>query len=298
VKQIELPLDAGDSPPTIDRRVAEAQAAWKADARALSRLATAVGPLAKPRAYEDLGKLPALIDKVAAKCRALPAGERASALLDEVRAELRQRRERIRQDLARELRAACEARGLTLAVVRNEDPVEIRIAPFAVTLDQAKGNAELRFARLPIARCEARAETIMKMHTSALASMRSGFDAGRFFEDCLCAWKAARAARGGAPERVEIADFLPYLALQVQPRKFRIDPTARNYRGYSRARFAFDVMQLRERAGLRRDGWRMNLGVATGTTASKKNRSLFMEDPHGHGEYKLTVFFTREEARP
>ena len=41
----------------------------------------------------------------------------------------------------------------------------------------------------------------------------------------------------------------------------------------------------------------MNLGVATGTTATKRNRALFLEDEHGDGEFKLTVFFTRAEAR-
>jgi len=42
----------------------------------------------------------------------------------------------------------------------------------------------------------------------------------------------------------------------------------------------------------------MNLGVATGTTASDKRRVLYLEDEAGNGEYKLTVFFTKEEAHP
>ena len=115
---------------------------------------------------------------------------------------------------------------------------------------------------------------------------------------CLRAWRAARGAGGsGAGDRVELLDFLPYFVLQRQSPAFKAEPTERNFRGYSRARFAFDVLRLRNEGGLSREGWRMNLGVATGTTATKKNRALFFENEHGDGEFKLTVFFTRAEAR-
>ena len=297
VEQIELPLDAHESDRPTDRRVAEHQAAWKAEAKALGKLATAFGPLAKPKAYEDLTRLPRLLDDVAGKTRDSVVADRAVLLLDEIRQELGERRLRMRQRLARDLNAACRERGLELKVVRNDEPVEVRITPFAILIDRNKGKAELRFARLTIAQCEAGADAIMKMHGKALASMRAGFDGARFFDACLRAWKAARGADGGGRERVEILDFLPYLALQMQSRAFRVEPSGKNYRGYSRARFAFDLMQLRNSAGLRRDGWRLNLGVATGTTASKKNRALFVEDEHSTGEFKLTVFFTREEER-
>ena len=41
----------------------------------------------------------------------------------------------------------------------------------------------------------------------------------------------------------------------------------------------------------------MNFGVATGSSASRKDRVVYLEDEHGDGEYKLTVFFTPAEAR-
>ena len=85
--------------------------------------------------------------------------------------------------------------------------------------------------------------------------------------------------------------------MQMQNRAFRVEPSVRNYRDYGRARFAFDMLQLRRQGGLVREGWRLNLGVATGTTASKKNRVIWFEDEHGEGEFKLTVFFTRQDKR-
>ncbi|MCA9002049.1 MAG: hypothetical protein KDB61_09005, partial [Planctomycetes bacterium] len=69
-------------------------------------------------------------------------------------------------------------------------------------------------------------------------------------------------------------------------------PITGNYKGYSRGQFAYDVHRLRLARGLQQDGKRMNLGVATGTTASNKSRVIYMEDEFGQGEYKLNIFFT------
>lgn len=287
----------GDVTQPIDRCVANTQSAWKAEAQALGKLATAFGPLTKPKVYQDLTKLPAILKKVEAKIRSLVVADRGAAVLKEIRDELDERKRHMQERLARDLAAACKAHGLELRVLSRDEPVEVRIPPFAVRIDRTKGRAELRFARQPIAACEADAAAIMKAHGQALTSMGKGFRAEPFFDACLRAWRAARAAGcAGSGERVEILDFLPHLALQLQPSAFRVEPSERNYRGYSRARFAFDVLSLRSAGMLRREGWRMNLGVATGTTATKKNRTLFFEDEHGDGEFKLTVFFTRTEA--
>jgi hypothetical protein len=130
----------------------------------------------------------------------------------------------------------------------------------------------------------------------ARARLASGLDPAEFFDRCLAAWKAARVATG-APERVEILTFLPYLALSMQKARFQVEPTKANFTDYTRAQFAFDVLRLRRsKTGIVRNGWRLNLGVATGTSASEKKRVVYFEDEDGNGEYKLTVFFTKEET--
>ena len=284
----------GSAGPSIEARVADAQEAWKAEAKAFTALASSFAPLANPATYHDLSKLPGVLGKVEQRLASLPIGERGAGLLDEVRADLDERVRRMRENLARELKAECEAQGLELRVVRREEPIEVRIPPLAVSIDREKGSAELRFARLPLASCEATAGAIVESYRRVLDGLQAGFQPERFFDACLGAWRAALGAgSGGAGERVEITDFLPYLALQLQSPAFRVEPSERNYRGYSRARFAFDLMRLRKELGLGRDGMRLNLGVATGTTATKKNRTLFCEDEYGDGEFKLTVFFTR-----
>lgn len=282
---------------SIAQRVAQTQSAWKLEAKAMGKLATAFGPLTRPKVFQDLTKLPAILKKVEAKIRSLTVADRGAQVLSEIRDELNERKRHMQERLAKDLAAECKAHGLELRVLSRDEPVEVRIPPFAVQIDRTKGKAVLRFARQPIATCEADATAILKAHGQALAAMRKGFRAEPFFDACLKAWRAACAAgNAGSRERVEILDFLPHLALQLQPAAFRVEPSERNYRGYSRARFAFDVLSLRSAGMLSREGWRMNLGVATGTTASKKNRTLFFEDEHGDGEFKLTVFFTRTEA--
>jgi hypothetical protein len=215
-------------------------------------------------------------------------------LLDELMAEVQRRTEVQRRELARQLAEACQRRGLELIVVRREEPVEVRIPPFAIEIDRTKGRATLQFARLPFDTCAAEAEAIAELVVRQSDSWTHDFDSTRYFEACRNAWAAARATGlGGQSERVELLDFLPFLALQLQPAKFLQEPSAKHFVDYSRVRFAFDLMQLRRAGALSHDGWRLNLGVATGITASNKKRVLFVEDERGQGEYKLTIYFTR-----
>ncbi|HED64285.1 MAG TPA: hypothetical protein ENJ09_01900 [Planctomycetes bacterium] len=290
--------------PPIEERLASLQAEWKREAKALGKLASAVGPLTRAGLFPQLKKVRGTLAKVRKKVEGIEGvEEKARVFLEEAERELERRREALEKRFAPELRAACEAARLELHVVRREGPLELRIPPFAVVIDRAKGSAEIHFARLAILKTAADPESILEAHRKALGLMRKGFEPAAFFDACFSAWNCARAdgpagssrASGGA-ERVEIQSFLPHLALQLQPRSFRIEPSAKNFRPYSRSRFAFDLMQLRGAGMLTRNGARLNLGVASGTSASKKNRALFVEDEMGRGEYKLTVYFTRTET--
>lgn len=266
----------------------------QAEQSSLAKVVAALRPL--PRILQSTDLVAALrkLAKLEARVAALGvAGSRGLALLRAARSEIEQRRQHWRERLGSELRAACEARGLDFCVVSREEPVEVRIPPLAVRIDREKGCAELRFAKQPLASCAAQADEIVAAHAAAVEALQKGFDAEAFFAACHRAWRAARAAAGpGAGERVEILSFLPQLALQMQSESFRANPNARNYREYTRARFAFDVLQLQRLGKLVQNGQRLNLGVATGTTASQRNRAIWLEDGHGEGEFKLTVYFS------
>jgi hypothetical protein len=270
--------------------------ALQAEQRSLAKVVAALRPL--PRILQSTDLVAALqkLAKLEAKVAALgEAGSRGVALVQAARSEIEQQRQRGRERLGSELRAACEARGLGFRVVSREEPVEVRIPPLAVVIDREKGRAELRFARQPLAACAAQTDEILAAHAAAVETLQQGFDAKDFFAASLRAWRAARAAADPGPQagdRVEILDFLPHLALQLQGERFRANPKARNYREYTRARFAFDVLQLQRLGKLVQNRQRLNLGVATGTTASQRNRAIWLEDEHGEGEFKLTVYFS------
>ena len=276
--------------------VAAARDALRHRAKRLQAAATALGPLTKEAVFGDLKKLGATLEKVAAK---LPMELQREADIEALWRRLVQHHteagHRMRAQLGGDLKRACAAAGLEFRVVSREDPIELRLRPLALVIDFERGQASLRFARQEIATCPAEAEAIVKAHATALRALGTKFDPMRFFEKCQRAWHAARAARGGEGDRVEILDFLPYLAIEMQTQSFRVAPTKAKFKDYDRARFAWDVLRLRRARGLAQNGYRLNLGVATGTTASQKKRVVYFEDEDGNGEYKLTVFFTREK---
>ncbi|MBM4061077.1 MAG: hypothetical protein FJ265_08270 [Planctomycetes bacterium] len=282
---------------SMRERVHAACKELKEQAAAAVRAARMLAPLGKAGAYEDTRKLDKVLTKVQKGLGSLPAVPLATATMELVEAWRKARQETLRQQLGRELKAACDGAGLSLHTVSREPPVEVRISPLAVVIDFDRARAELRFAKEALGYCPADAKAILTAHAKVKAGLERGFAAETFFDQCLTAWRAARAATASS-ERVELLDFLPFLAVLRQPAKFRSAPVRENFASYPRAQFAFDVMRLRREFGLSRNGWRMNLGVATGTTASDKRRVLYLEDEAGNGEYKLTVFFTKEEAHP
>lgn len=279
--------------------VAEVIRALKEEAAGLGRVAAALGPLAHEANHGDLGKLEKAIGAAGKKLAELGAGDGAGErVLDEVKAARETRLEAIRERLGAELKEACQGAGLLMRIDSKEEPVRLRIPPFAVVIDRAKGEAGIEFAQLEVGSCAADAGAILRAHGDALAGM-GAFESETFFGACLRAWRAAVATgAGGESGRVEISAFLPYLAMEMQPDAFRKDPSPLKFVAYPKVRFAFDVMRLQEARGFSQGGWRMNLGVATGITASSKNKSrvLWVENALGEGEYKLNVFFQKMEG--
>ncbi len=250
--------------------------------------------LTRSGALGDLEKFRKALPKVLGSLRAPGLG------LEALAAELEGLPERLaaegRRRFGRELREACESAGVALRVVRSEEPIELRLAPLAVEVDHRKGRARLSFARNLLGECAADAREVLAAHRKLVASLEGPFDPAAYFEACWRAYRSALAVEGKRmQDRVELLDFLPRLALELQGKKFRVDPTAEHFEAYPRARFAYDVLRLRRAGALEQQGRRIQFGVATGTSASQKERVVYLEDEEGRGEYKLTVFFRVEE---
>jgi len=203
---------------------------------------------------------------------------------------------RLRRALGQALKEACARAGLELRVVSQEEPVQLRIPPLAVELDFGAGRATLGFARSALATCDLSPERILATREAALKELDRSFDPREFFSRVRRAYGLALADSGGREgERVELARLLPFLALLQQGTGFQRDPVRAAFRSYGRAHFAYDVLRLRRQGGLIQNGLRLNLGVATGVSASQPGRAIYFEDEYGAGEFKLTLYFTRSE---
>lgn len=263
----------------------------------IARLARAAEALAKP--WTEPKAVGKAMQSVAGCAGAVP--ERMSAAAEEVVARVREwlraEREGRRHKLASDLEAACTAERLELTVITRE-PLEVRIAPVAIEIDVDKGKAAVSFGRVPILECAARAGDILAAREKALGCLESGeWSPEAFHRRLRLAWDATRSSLGPAPAGagVEMSEILPNLALAAQGQRWRLDPTSRNFRGYGKAQFLFDLYRLRRAGTLAVDGWRLLLGVATGDSTRDKRRVFWVEDAAGRGSYHLTLRFVREE---
>jgi hypothetical protein len=215
-----------------------------------------------------------------------------AALVAELRAWLAEETVARRQKLSSELRAACVAENVEILVL-GRDPLLLRLPPVSVAVDFDRDRSEVLFAQEILGRGEAEARSILEARRKVVAALETqGWDAATYLRLLLEAWR--RAGRGSG-EWVELVDVLPEIALLQQPKKFRRDPTSRNFLSYGRARFAFDLWRLRRDRTLSTGDWRLTLGPATGGSTRDKSRVLLLEDARGQGQYHLTLRFVREE---
>lgn len=257
----------------------EVIAVLKRQAAALAKLAKAVSP-------PDPGRL----DK------ALAALERAGtadvgAIGASARAWLAHEKDGRGRRLRAELGAACAARGVELVVLTRE-PLEVRLPPVSVRIDVDADKAEIAFGQQGVERCGAQAGPILAARDKALAALEGkGWDPTAFHQQLRQAWE-----RAGGEGWVEMTDVLSELVWARQSAKFRLDPRARNFEDYPRARFLYDLWRLRRDRALSSGGWRLSLGPATGGSVRDKRRVMWVEDDRGQGQWHLTLRFVKDEA--
>ncbi len=179
------------------------------------------------------------------------------------------------------------------------DPMEYTLPPFTVGVDLESNRASLRYARLEVAEVAAEPSKILDEHRKQLEALESSWDAGVFFEALALAYRQrCRESQDPMGARAPLVDLLPRLALAFQKKPFRRDPTARNFRDYSRARFAYDLGRLRREGRLSHMELRLNLGPATGEATRNKGNVLYLEDGPDRGQYYLSAWFVSDRTEP
>ena len=244
-----------------------------------------------PRAVEK--DLDGLAEHALERALELSAGIRE--LVERGKTWLASEKEERRSRLARGLKEGAAARQVPLLVVTRE-PLELRLPPLGVAIDIEEARATITFGQQELAACPADAEEILEAREKALSQLdRSGWDPEVFHRDLRQAWLAAVARTGQGEGWVELAEVLPQLAFALQSPRWRLDPSPRNFTGYGKAQFLYELNRLRSAGGLSCDGWRLVLGPATGASTRDKRRVFWVEDGEGRGAYHLTLRFARDE---
>ena len=158
-----------------------------------------------------------------------------------------------------------ELQQATGVVPRVIGPGELRLGRLTVVV--RRGRATLRYAREPVGR--ARAEV----------------------DDIAAAWRRALArleARSLPPD-----ELLPRLAAAYRKLAITRAPLVaiRAKLAYARAQFAWDLARLRRERRLSLANKRLDLGIATGHSTSRRSRVVWIEDDGGGGAFYETLRF-------
>lgn len=178
---------------------------------------------------------------------------------------------------SRELHAELAAIGVRARRI-GDRPETWRLGSLILSVDRERDRATLSYAGQSVARglrCDATAVVAgYRRATERLAAGSLAPDA--MFDALASAYRQTLASRGApAGARVPLVEVGAAL-------------TASRGRGYTRAQLAHDLARLRREGPLCRDGLRIDLGVATGSAATRKSEVLWIEEGSS-GQYFATM---------
>jgi len=215
-----------------------------------------------------------------------------SELLEAVAQDQRDRANARRLAFGKELNEAAQTENMMCQLITG-DPMEFSLPPFAVAVNLARNRATLTYARLSVGELTATPNNIMAAIKKQLKAFEAGWSSERFFEALLEAYRTELfRVRKPIGERLEIVNLLPGVAFLFQSARFRVEPLSGNYRSYGRFNMAWDLASLRRKGLLEQQGYRLNLGAATGSSTKNKKNVLYIEEGAGRGQYYLSLWFT------
>ncbi len=213
-------------------------------------------------------------------------------LLESTAADQLQRANERKVKFGRMLNESAESEGLTCKMITTE-PMEFSLPPFTVAVNLDQNLAHINYARLALAELPAKPDQITAALRKNLKMLETGWSSEQFFDALYDAYRMQLLEKKGRRgERVVLTDLLAWVALSFQSDKFRSDPVAGNYRAYGRVRMAYDLSRLRRNGLLQRNGRRLNLGTATGSSTRNKKGVLYIEESPGQGQYYLSIWFS------
>jgi hypothetical protein len=250
---------------------------------------TASATLEAPKKVQDACRVLEQLDP-----RAFGLDMEFAGLIAAVRADQQERLKARRIEFGRTLMETAQQAGMTCRMIAS-DPMEFAIPPFTVVIDLEQNTARMLYARLGLEELSTRPDRIISGLQKWAKALEGGWSSEQFFDALHGACENELLARKERPgERLAIADLLPRVAFLFQSERFRSDPVAGLYRDYGRVRLAYDISRLRREGVVHRNGWRLNLGTATGSSTQDKKKVLYIEDSPGQGQYYLSIWFSGE----
>lgn len=196
---------------------------------------------------------------------------------------------------AAELRDEAQKAGLEMSTITLSPP-EYRLGKFTVLLNFTAGKAEIQYCRMTAAEVGLNAAAIISA-IKDLEEQLSGdnFSAEKCFAEMLVAYKRRLIWEGKAlGERINLVDLVPEMAFQRQLTELKAKRHSAKQRPYDKIQFAWNLLRTwRELHGLEYQGRRLNLGTATINATKNKQSVLFLDEGGTHGQYYLSVWFTK-----
>lgn len=221
------------------------------------------------------------------------------ALIDDLSSHCDRQALLARQNLLSTLRDAATAQSIRFEKL-SDSPPTVGLQPFNLEIDWDNNRATLSFAREPIEDTPLDAAAILKIHADAKQAIKDrAVSSEKFFAWLRSAWQLTLAARAALPdERVDIVDLLGPLSLLSTPPDSWRSLRERDLKPYPRYLLAYQIFRLRKDRCLEHEGWRIDLGAATGASTRKKQNVLFIPTSPNDGQYYLSVRFLPTQNPP
>ncbi len=206
-----------------------------------------------------------------------------------VEARLRALRLTARQDFLTGIRAGAPNPDRIKMI--SDSPLVLHIHPLTLEADFDQCKTTLSYAREPLAQSSLDAEEIFKTYGELLDQFRaSRIDSRAFWHVLKTAYDIVLLKDKKSPgDRADIVDMLtPLLWLWPDAAPFK------KLTALPRYLLAYQIQKLRQDGLISRDGFRLDLGTATGGSTKNKANVLFIPMGATEGQYYLSMCFRRE----
>lgn len=173
----------------------------------------------------------------------------------------------------------------------TDKPLTIAVGSLTVVIELLADRADVQYARQTVATTGADAESIAATLEATRRSIQQrALDSPEFFDVLRRAYQVALTLKGGDDgDRVDLVDLLVPLAMISTPEAARKKDGIDAIAPFPRYLLAYQLHRLRRDGCLQKDGFRVDLGTATGDSTGDKADVLFLPDTSGGGQYYLSI---------